>query len=45
MIVQDKEDECLMTALRSLASDGWRTHSPRSSDNNTPKSGEAATSA
>ena len=27
MVVQDKEDECLMTALCSLASDGWRTHS------------------
>ena len=26
-IVQDKEDECLMTALCSLATDGWRTHS------------------
>lgn len=27
VIIQDKEDECLMVALRSLANDGWRTHS------------------
>ena len=27
VIIQDKEDECLMVALRSLAADGWRTHS------------------
>ena len=27
VIIQDKEDECLMVALRSLAADDWRTHS------------------